>query len=258
LSTTASKAGYNSLVVEHIYLSPHLDDAVFSCGGLMARQTAAGESVIVVTVCAGDPPPGDLTPFAQELHARWKADRAPIEVRRSEDLAACERLCAGVIHFEIPDAVYRKASDNAALYPDEKSIFGVLHEFDTDLVDQLTWKLSRNIPVDAALYCPLGYDGHVDHRLTRQAAENLNRPLRYYPDLPYAARGGQIPDELGLPKGVEQRILLVSEEIKAWTQASSCYQSQISTFWTDEKALQAELCDYHDRENGLRLRILEG
>jgi hypothetical protein len=104
----------------------------------------------------------------------------------------------------------------------------------------------------------LGYGEHVDHRLTRQAAENLNRPLHYYPDLPYAARGGQIPEELGLPKGVEQRILLEMEEIEAWTQASSCYQSQISTFWADEKALHAELCGYHDRENGLRLRIPEG
>ena len=37
-----------------IYLAPHLDDAVLSCGGQIFERTARGENVLVVTVMAGD------------------------------------------------------------------------------------------------------------------------------------------------------------------------------------------------------------
>ncbi len=258
MSTPAAEAGYNAFVAQHVYLSPHLDDAVFSCGGLIARQTVAGESVTVLTVCAGNPPPGELSPFAQQLHARWNADRAPIEVRRSEDLAACERLCVGIIHLEIPDAIYRKALQGTPLYPDVASIFGALHEFETDLVDQLTGKLARHVPAGAVLYCPLGFGGHVDHRLTRRAAEGLKRALRYYADMPYAARGESIPDALGLPQGEKRVFKLEPGDIDAWVAASALYRSQISTFWADDNALSDELHAFQARENGLQLIVTRG
>ena len=57
-------------MLTHVYLSPHLDDAVLSCGGMIHRQAQAGERVVVVTVCAGDPPPGPLSDFARSLHER--------------------------------------------------------------------------------------------------------------------------------------------------------------------------------------------
>ena len=48
-----------------IYLSPHFDDAVLSCGWLIWQQAQAGQRVEIWTVCAGEIPPGPLTPFAQ-------------------------------------------------------------------------------------------------------------------------------------------------------------------------------------------------
>ena len=38
-----------------IYLSPHLDDAVFSAGGLIYEQTQAGTPVEIWTIMCGDP-----------------------------------------------------------------------------------------------------------------------------------------------------------------------------------------------------------
>src|SRR4030042_1739567 len=75
-------------MASHVYLAPHLDDAVFSCGGLIARQTANDEAVTVVTVCAGDTPVGELTPFAVELHRQWGGAGSPIAARRAEDRMA--------------------------------------------------------------------------------------------------------------------------------------------------------------------------
>jgi len=37
-----------------IYISPHFDDAVLSCGGLIWEQTHKGITVEIWTVCAGD------------------------------------------------------------------------------------------------------------------------------------------------------------------------------------------------------------
>src|SRR3972149_1310758 len=101
-----------------VYLSPHLDDAVFSCGGLIARQSSGGDDVQVVTIFAGDPPVGELPPFAYELHRRWGGEGSPMGLRRAEDHVACGRLGASVVHLPIPDAIYRRSAQGEALYPD--------------------------------------------------------------------------------------------------------------------------------------------
>jgi len=45
-------------------LSPHSDDAVLSCGGLLAMEAAQGRPAHVVTVLAGPAPSLEkLTPF---------------------------------------------------------------------------------------------------------------------------------------------------------------------------------------------------
>src|SRR5512139_3118661 len=72
-----------------IYLSPHLDDAALSCGGLIWEQVHAGDTVSVWTICAGDPPNGSLSPFAEALHARWQSGIEAAVLRREEDVTSC-------------------------------------------------------------------------------------------------------------------------------------------------------------------------
>src|SRR3989304_1899066 len=97
-------------MTHRVYLSPHLDDALLSCGGLVAQQVAGGDEVTVFTVCAGDSPVGELTPFAYELHRRWGGAGSPMGLRRAEDLVACGRLGASVVHLGFADAIYRHAA----------------------------------------------------------------------------------------------------------------------------------------------------
>ena len=100
-------------------LSPHLDDAVLSCGGLIARWINRGYDVTVLTIFAGDPPPGPLSPFAQELHSRWDQADGAVASRRAEDRIACGRLGASVAHLAFPDALYRRSAAGDPLYPNE-------------------------------------------------------------------------------------------------------------------------------------------
>src|SRR4030067_3282248 len=111
----------------HVYLSPHLDGAVFSCGGWAARQVSSGDAAPVLTVCSGDSPVGELTPFAYDLHRRWGGAGSPMAARRAEDLVACGRLGASVVHYPLSDAIYRRTPDEHPLYYSEQAILGTLH-----------------------------------------------------------------------------------------------------------------------------------
>lgn len=232
---------------------------MFSCGGLIAHQVAQGAAITVLTVCAGDTPPGEVSPFALQLHRRWGETTAPAASRRAEDRIACGRLGASVVHLGVPDAVYRRDERDAPIYPDEPSLFGPLAAADEGTIASVSDLLAPYLPTEIALYSPLGYGGHVDHRLTRLAAERLGKPLGYYRDLPYAARGASIPVDLGQPSGKRAFQELATEEIEAWAVAAFEYASQRSTFWSSYEQLLGELRDFHDANQGIPLvRPAEG
>ncbi len=241
-----------------VVLSPHLDDAVFSCGGWMAQHASAGDEVRVLTICAGDPPPGPLSSFAEALHLRWGTAVAPASVRRAEDRIATGRLGALARQLDIPDAIYRMAEDGTHLYREETAIFGALHADDSRIIEYLERLLSQACDASTQVVCPLAIGGHVDHQLTRKAAERLDLGLWYYYDLPYASRGGGLPDGLGMPAGEAVILPLAQEEIDAWASAAAEYRSQIGSFWSDADHLLRELIQLHDTWGGARLLLASG
>jgi LmbE family N-acetylglucosaminyl deacetylase len=241
-------------MLAHLYLSPHLDDAVFSCGGLMAMQDARGEPISVLTLFAGDPPDYRISNFAAELHARWGKAGPPIAMRRAEDRLACGRLGASVVHLDFPDAIYRVDENNEPLYPNVESLFGGVASQEQHLLGELAQALVEIDFGQALIYCPIGLGGHVDHSLTRTAAEKLGVNLMYYADMPYAARSDNL-DQLFNKRDTDwTSIPLTEEAIDAWVAAVLEYQSQLSTFWQDEDELYKELRNFHDEHDGIPLR----
>jgi len=81
-------------------VSPHLDDAVLSCGQLMAGRP----DCVVVTVFAGAPLNVQTTPYDEACGFR-DSDEA-LTLRRDEDAEACARLGATPIHLDFPDGQY--------------------------------------------------------------------------------------------------------------------------------------------------------
>src|SRR4051794_22622949 len=79
--------------LKRIVVSPHLDDAVLSCGGQLGPETTA------VTVFAGAPPPG--TPLPEWDRLTGASDpHAQVLLRRSEDAEALRRLGAAYRHLD--------------------------------------------------------------------------------------------------------------------------------------------------------------
>jgi len=243
--------------MEWIYLSPHLDDVALSCGGLVWEQARAGDSVSIWTLCAGDPPPGPLSPFAESLHTRWRTGRQAIEQRRSEDIAACSRLGAAYRHLQIPDCIYRLApEDNEHLYTTEESLFGELDVREADLIQFLSAELASSLPLDAQVVCPLSLGGHVDHRLTRAAASGLVRLLYFYADYPYVLDAWGEIQRLQDQGWKALRSSISDGGMAAWQTAVGEHASQISTFWKTDAEMQAALRDYRSQMGGVSLWLL--
>jgi len=238
-----------------IYLSPHFDDAVYSCGGLIWQQAHAAlraQPVEIWTVCAGEIPPGPLSPFAQELHARWGTGMQSVAARRAEDEAACRILGAYPRYFTLPDCIYRRLPPQAPGEPGapvitrNDDLWLPFSAGEAPLVEQIAGWIRQGLPKRGRVHlvCPLTVGGHVDHRLVRAACEVLGLPLWYYADYPYSAKESFTAYRwlANGRRGYARRIS--PPALAAWQEGAAAYTSQLSSFWKDDEEMRAALAAY--------------
>jgi LmbE family N-acetylglucosaminyl deacetylase len=244
-----------------IFLSPHFDDAAYSCGGLIWELAQRGEVVEVWTVCSGDPPDRPLTPFAELLHARWETTGAEvIATRKREDAAACQGLGAGRRGLDVPDCIYRWLPGDLPLVSQEEDLWQPVHPGEVELVSAIADHVKRMLPAGATLVCPMALGNHVDHRMTRLAGEMAAQAgertcLAYYADLPYVLRE-DVQSRLVEPGWEEKRYPLSGEGLAAWQEAVAAYASQLSSFWSDVDEMHEQIAAYAATCGGGRLYFL--
>lgn len=231
---------------KYIFLSPHLDDAVLSCGGVIWDMVRRRQSVEIWTIFAGDPPSEDYSPFAREIHQRWQTGAEAPEARRAEDSLACERLNVPYVHFPYPDCIYRTFPDTQlpVIEKNEDLFQYPLPSGEIPLIAEITDHLKKVLPEGCELVLPLGIGNHIDHQIVRRAGEALERPTLYYADFPYAAsHAGEIA--AALPKNATQgRFPLSNLALATWQYAVEAYTSQISTFWTSLSEMYNKIEEY--------------
>jgi LmbE family N-acetylglucosaminyl deacetylase len=244
--------------MRYTYLSPHLDDAVFSCGGLIWEQTQQGHTVEIWTIFADDPPPGELSSLATSLHQDWDLTHDPIQIRRNEDSEACQILGAKPKYLPYLDCIYRKSAQGDFYYQREEDIFGGMDPADHTLIDLLSQDLKDHLPPDAAIAAPLGIGNHVDHEITRKAVRELSVPIYYYADYPYLREpdGREILSFMERSEDWKMDIFPISENgIKKWHLASLAYSSQVPIFWESEGSLLDEIQEIVGIFDGIALWI---
>lgn len=225
-----------------IYLSPHLDDVVWSCGGQIAQQTRQGQRVLVLTAFAGDAPPGVQPPA-------WAVGSADIAARRAEDLAALEILAAQALHLDLPDSMYRqRPGTQRPLYPDRGALFGGLSRCDEPLLAELSARLQQLQPLQAAaVYAPLAVGAHADHQLCRRAAERWGAPggrLLYYEDFPYAESEWAVQAVFFQDEALTlspRLTWLEPVDMQQKLQAAACYRSQVALFFQTQAEMERRL-----------------
>ena len=237
-----------------IYLSPHFDDVALSCGGLVWEQVQAGKAVSIWTVCAGSAPVGELSPFAKELHMRWEVDENATAQRRIEDLNSCRRMGATWRYFAIPDCIYRRNPHTGEfMYASEISLSGPLQPADTLTIMALQEEMKNFFPTDTVLISPLGLGNHVDHQLTRLAAEGLDYITWYYADYPYVLRSREKLESMQQEGWLSQVFPISLDGLTAWQDSIVAHGSQISTFWKGELEMRLAVSDYLEQNKGLLL-----
>lgn len=239
-----------------IYVSPHLDDAVLSAGGLIYEQTRAGLDVEIWTTMCGFPAE-DVSPFAQMLHHQWGIAAAAdlVNARRAEDAAAAKIVGAEIFHFDFLDCIYRRGKNGDWLY--ESNVFIPPHEDDTELSAQIAEAIAARLKPDDKLVCQFGVGSHLDHIVVRRAVEMLARPIFYDADIPYHFRA---PEELAQHiVDMNETIYPVGEPaLKAWQDGIAEYKSQVGGLFESLDEMRIKVKQYKDECGGIRFWSRKG
>lgn len=234
-----------------VYLSPHLDDAVLSAGGLIREQAASGCSVEIWTVMAGAPASDDVPEFARAMHQIWGFESAQqaVQLRRQEDDRAAAEVGARSIHLDFLDCIYRRGPQGEGLYSD---VTVPIHPDDADLPGRIAHALAARLRPDDLVICQLGIGRHVDHLIVRQAAEMLHRPLKYDADVPYLL---DHPEELEpLVKSMRASMKPISQAaFRGWLSAIECYASQVDSVFGSRELMLERMQAYWTGQGGIRL-----
>lgn len=231
-----------------VYLSPHLDDAVLSCGGEIFKRSQSGEDVVVLTLFTADVPSGPLPPLAAKVLEAMALPREEATARRrDEDQRACRAVGARAVHWNLAEATLRLDADGAPLYDSFGELFGHPRDHDDAVVETVATCLVdylEALPTKVEVVAPLAVGSHVDHHVVRRAAECvLGDQLTYYEDYPYVARFMTLERVIGWPfsqrrRGWRPHIVPVGPAaLEAKVAAIGEYKSQIAPLFASESRM---------------------
>ena len=226
-----------------LVLSPHLDDAAFSCGGSMAQLADAGWRCVMATAFTATVLPVTGFALACQLDKGLEPDIDYMALRREEDRAAAAILgVADLRWLDLPEAPHRGYGSAAAL-------FGAVREDDAawrPLADRIAALLDESQP-DLVL-APQGLGSHVDHRqMIRAVQDAAPRHLAFYRDTPYALRDTNAVSDLPMP-GLRECAPGIAVGLERKIAASCAYRSQIGFQFGGPDRLAAALREFAVRE----------
>jgi LmbE family N-acetylglucosaminyl deacetylase len=160
-----------------LLLAPHCDDIAYSLAGRLLSGAESGARLQLLTIFSES----RFAPYAPGVTSQAQVSA----LRHAEESRFCAALHLEHARLGLAEAPLRG-------YPDLDSLF-----IDSDLpledpmVACLEQRLRQHIEDDAParVFAPLGVGGHVDHRVTRAAAQRVFGnacALFFYEDLPYA------------------------------------------------------------------------
>ena len=255
-------------VRHHIFLSPHLDDVVLSCGGTVAHLCRAGVPVTILSIFTGKIDSSvPLSPFAALLHPLWCKPAQAYATRRAEDVAALVQFGLKPHWLNWLDCIYRgDAAPGTWYYPDDDALFGAVHPAEENLPQQLaraikTYLRQHNLTdAPAVFYVPLAVGNHVDHQLTHRAAAMLIRAddaVFFYEDYPYIrrqpadlARAHRASDAIwGDGKWTARPQTLTDDDLRAKLDAIAAYGSQMNILFGGEAAMRQDVRTFFRPKN---------
>ncbi|WP_019905280.1 PIG-L family deacetylase [Methylobacterium sp. 77] len=175
-------------------LSPHLDDAAFSCGGTLATLADSGWRVVMATIFTASVPDPKGFALACQTDKGLGPEIDYMALRREEDRRAADALgIAPPLHLPFREAPHRGYSSPKELFAgprDDDAIVAAL----SDAISQLV----RDVAPDLVL-APQAVGGHVDHvQLVRALGSvRMDAPILWWRDFPYTVRHAEPKEPFG-------------------------------------------------------------
>lgn len=228
-----------------LFISPHLDDVIFSCGGTLARLSAEGWRTVLATVFTRSV--SNPTGFALEcqLDKGLPADVDYMALRREEDRRAADSVGVDdLLWLDYPEAPHRGYESAPDLFDEVCPGDEVWTEISGNLRDLFY----RHEP--EVVFAPQAPGGHVDHLQTiRAVLETIpTEKVCWYRDTPYAIRSPEARPSSLLPHGMTETGLDISSSLKTKLDACSSYASQLGFQFGGDKKMREALSKFAEEE----------
>lgn len=228
-------------------LSPHLDDAAFSCGGTLNRLVRNGWRVVMATVFTASVPDPRGFALACQLDKGLGPEIDYMALRRAEDAEAARHLgIAPPVHLPFREAPHRGYGSAPELFAPPRA--------DDTVAAELAPALSALIAETAPdlLLAPQAIGGHVDHVRMVEALRGLglDRPVLWWRDFPYTVRTAEPKQPLAARFADLSEITFTfdADGGDAKLQACAAYASQIGFQFGGAAGLEARLVQEKGRE----------
>jgi len=239
------------LLKRFLFLSPHLDDAVLCSGAYICELVQNLNRVLIVTVFSGSEDSQYLSPLAKRFHDACGLGDNAVFARKAEDDAAAKFLKAETIRLDLLECLYRRDENGLFRCKDPGDIFSGDVDREKDTINEIISALSERLSFDdfEEIYIPLGIGRHIDHLISRKAAEALcagnearRRKLRYYEDIPYVCHHRDTSWEVQLTERLESYPYVIGEtQFDQYLQAIELYKSQMSVLWDNSRQMKTQL-----------------
>ncbi len=229
-----------------LFLSPHLDDAAFSCAGTLLTLQSAGWDICHCTVFTQTVP----NPAGFALRCQTDKGIAPeadyMALRRREDAAFAQIVgVSDVRHWDFAEAPHRGYETPAALFAgirEGDAVWQPIAECLADLVSALD---------PLRVFAPQGLGNHADHlQLILAVRDTIADDLVcWYRDTPYAIREPNAAPSLLLPAELTEQATPLTEDVLARKIAGVCaYKSQIGFQFGGPEEAARKLREFHAAE----------
>ena len=194
LATLIKKNNYHCL-----FLSPHADDVILSCGSLLSRLVGKTDITVLTVFTKAHEKPYTLSAKQFMKYSNNFADaQALYDVRVEEDKNAFARLGITPINLGFEDALFRRKKHRTFLgkfLPEFDHIYPtyrwhILKKIASDdsAISELTKQLPTYVKKNTLVFAPFGLGNHADHKVVRLVSEKLFDNLILYSDFPYNIR----------------------------------------------------------------------
>jgi len=236
-----------------IFFSPHLDDAVLSCGGLILKLAKNKQRVLVITIFSGVNEKtivsGVMSNYVKKCG--YFNPKELSKERKKEDRRVMKELGITGKWMDFNEADYRPIYKNQKEMVDKRVI-----EKEDFLLKKVREKVEKimddNLNPGGEVYFPIGLGMHIDHAIIKRVGEKVKYGgVYFWEDYPYKMYTSNQLDLLMLRnKFCLSRVVDLGASIDRKKEVVEMYKSQLNVIFGSKPVFLSSFEKYYIKKNG--------